>query len=209
MVNAQELKDFLSAICCERYANIDQFQKERSILESNLPTDAEEANSSGKATWGDHQLGRLPAFIYKDAERTTRWLPRDDALEVPRSAHKGAIQPLLPTKSVDQSQSRWMTWWMVLNTRKDSTASSNISRAGVNITSTHWSKMKKLESKCDWCQMRAAPKQSRSNVSTRHRGRTVYRHLGWPNRSLSAKALRRSSVLEPAVLASGLVKCLG
>ena len=86
MVNAQELKDFLSAICCERYANIDQFQKERSALERNFPTYAEEANSEGKATWGDHQLGRLPAFIYKDAERTTRSLPRDGALEVPRSA---------------------------------------------------------------------------------------------------------------------------
>ena len=67
LVEAQELKDFLSSICCESYGDIELFHKERSMLEASFPTYSEATECQGKPIWGEQKLGRLPSFLYDDS----------------------------------------------------------------------------------------------------------------------------------------------
>ena len=68
-VQAQELKDYTAAICCESYYDLPLFQRERAMLEKNYPTYAETKECTGNPVWGAFKLGRLPAFIYEDAKK--------------------------------------------------------------------------------------------------------------------------------------------
>ena len=68
LVQATELKHFLSQICCEKYPDPEQFLKERSKLEQYFPTYSEKTECSGKPVWGEWKLGRIPQFIFDDAE---------------------------------------------------------------------------------------------------------------------------------------------
>ena len=69
-VQANELKDYTAAICCESYDDLPLFERERAILEKNYPTYAETKECTGNPVWGAFKLGRLPAFIYEDAKNT-------------------------------------------------------------------------------------------------------------------------------------------
>ena len=62
LVTAQELKDFLANICCERYENLEKFNDDRASLEKY--SEAQECGTDLR--WGDFKLGRLPAFLYED-----------------------------------------------------------------------------------------------------------------------------------------------
>ena len=67
LVVAQELKDFLSNICCESYPDVEQFKRDRQMLEDQFPTYSEHSEAQGSNTWGAWKLGRIPAFLYDDA----------------------------------------------------------------------------------------------------------------------------------------------
>ena len=67
LVAAQELKDFVAAISCESYTDLQRFQNERRMLEQNFPAYSEEAKGEKQAVWGAYKLGRLPTFVYDDA----------------------------------------------------------------------------------------------------------------------------------------------
>ena len=66
LITAQELKDFLSNICCESYPDVEQFNRERQMLEEHFPTYSEHNEAQESNKWGDWKLGRIPAFLYKD-----------------------------------------------------------------------------------------------------------------------------------------------
>ena len=63
MIAAQELKDFLSNICCESYPDVEQFNRERQMLEEQFPTYSEHTETQGSNKWGDWKLGRIPTFL--------------------------------------------------------------------------------------------------------------------------------------------------
>ena len=64
LVEAQELKDFLSNICCETYTDVEQHRSNVPDLEAQFP-----AYSEKSECWGDFELGRIPQFLHVDAER--------------------------------------------------------------------------------------------------------------------------------------------
>ena len=77
LVQAFELKNFTSAICCESYSDLEQFNQQRQELEDNHPTYSErtECGNEKKPTWGKYKLGRLPEFVYEDAKEKVHGLP--------------------------------------------------------------------------------------------------------------------------------------
>ena len=70
LVDAADLKHFLSNICCESYADVEKHQKEVPLLEEHFPTYSENTECAGSLTWGRFKLGRLPRELYADAEET-------------------------------------------------------------------------------------------------------------------------------------------
>ena len=66
LIHAQELKDFLSNICCEQYSNLSAHVANLPYLEKEWPTYAEDTESPHNG--GDFRLGRLPSFLYKDLD---------------------------------------------------------------------------------------------------------------------------------------------
>ena len=74
LVTAQELKDFLASICCERYENLEQFDNERASLEKSYPTYSEAQECGTDVRWGDFKLGRLPAFLYEDLSSRSQYV---------------------------------------------------------------------------------------------------------------------------------------
>ena len=74
LVEAQELKDFLSNICCETYTDVEQHRSNVPDLEAKFP-----AYSENSECWGDFELGRIPQFLYVDAER----LQKEESHNVP------------------------------------------------------------------------------------------------------------------------------
>ena len=70
LVDAADLKHFLSNICCESYADVEKHQKEVPFLEEHFPTYAENTECTGSLTWGRFKLGRLPRELYDDATET-------------------------------------------------------------------------------------------------------------------------------------------
>ena len=87
VVEAQEFKDFLAAISCERYSDLPLFHKQRRMLEQNFPSYSEKTECDSQSIWGPYKLGRLPGFVY------------DDATSVPqkysRSAHGTQESPVM------------------------------------------------------------------------------------------------------------------
>ena len=71
LVTTTELKELLAEIHVTSYHNLEQFNKERDELERVFPAYREPAFSHGNPKWGDIGLGRIPAFIYADARRTS------------------------------------------------------------------------------------------------------------------------------------------
>ena len=69
LATTTELKAFLAEIQVTSYHNLDQFKAERDELERVFPAYREPACSNGHPKWGDISLGRLPTFIYDDAQR--------------------------------------------------------------------------------------------------------------------------------------------
>ena len=70
LVDAADLKHFLSNICCESYADVEKHQKEVPTLEEHFPTYSEITECAGNLTWGRFKLGRLPSELYADAAET-------------------------------------------------------------------------------------------------------------------------------------------
>ena len=71
LATTTELKAFLAEIQVTSYYNLDQFNAERDELERVFPAYREPTSTNGNAKWGDISLGRLPAFIYDDAQRAS------------------------------------------------------------------------------------------------------------------------------------------
>ena len=69
LVEATELKDSLANICCESYKDVGKFQQERADLEKHFPAYSEDTECAADGRWGDWKLGRLPGFLYSDAEK--------------------------------------------------------------------------------------------------------------------------------------------
>ena len=69
LVQAQELKDFLSNICCESYSDVDDFRANRHFLETSFPTYSERTECPDTLQWGNVKLGRLPSCLYVDADQ--------------------------------------------------------------------------------------------------------------------------------------------
>ena len=120
LVEAQELKDFLAAISCESYSDLQLFQKEQRMLENNYPTYSEHTECDNQKKWGEHKLGRLPGFVYDDAKNVPE--------KYTRSAYGSHESPVM--SDVDD-------WIDGAQYKKNSTFCFNISKADVSITSTH------------------------------------------------------------------------
>ena len=69
LVEASELKQFLSNICCGRYADVEQHVSSLPMLEKHFPTYSEDTECGEHQVWGDIKLGRLPGFLYEDARQ--------------------------------------------------------------------------------------------------------------------------------------------
>ena len=69
LLAADDLKNYLSNVCCESYPDVARAMDERSKVEHSFPSFAEkqECDSAPPYTWGNWKLGRVPQFVYDDA----------------------------------------------------------------------------------------------------------------------------------------------
>ena len=68
LVETKDLKNFLANICCETYTDIEKHRANVEYLEAHFPAYSESSECQGEPIWGDFKLGRLPQFLYADAE---------------------------------------------------------------------------------------------------------------------------------------------
>ena len=62
LVTAQELKDFLSNICCESYNDLQQFNDERQAIEKNFPTYSEQQECKKRFEMARSQIRTSASF---------------------------------------------------------------------------------------------------------------------------------------------------
>ena len=70
LVDGDELKAFLANICVESYADVVKFHEERAELEKQFPTYCEETECGLDQRWSEWKFGRVPSFLYSDANRS-------------------------------------------------------------------------------------------------------------------------------------------
>ena len=68
LVETKDLKHFLADICSETYTDIEKHRANVEYLEAHFPAYSESSECQGEPIWGDFKLGRLPQFLYADAE---------------------------------------------------------------------------------------------------------------------------------------------
>ena len=72
LVDAADLKQFLSNICCESYADVEKHQKEMPTLEEHFPTYSEKMSAQGTWCGGDLNLDDCPASYTPTPQRRLR-----------------------------------------------------------------------------------------------------------------------------------------
>ena len=68
IIESVELKQFLENLCVSTYTDLPKHLSEQEELEKNFPVYSEDTECAGEPVWGDVKLGRIPAFLYEDAQ---------------------------------------------------------------------------------------------------------------------------------------------